>query len=469
LITAIPNTKTAIARKSLLIFSGKVLPVLILFIITILYSRKLSYDDYGRFQSVWMYANIVNVIITFGFTSLLLSSNLQFLFSFISRNRSKVIIFYSALIITVFLAFFYYSKGFTTGTMYILLLFILVQNLATISETLLIKNHKERPAFIINLIYSLLFFGWHLYILEEGFDLGKLIWGIIIISAAKCVAMFAIPYKLAEQKGNTESDSTFQKHWIYLGMNDIVGTISKWLDKVFLLYLLTAGDFAIYFNGSFEIPLFGLLISVAGSLLLIEISASKSSTEKIMYSFNNTYRILSAIVFPLFLFLLFYHNELFATVFKNRYNASIPIFLISIMILPLRINNYSALLQCYSKGNIIMAGSVIDICLSMILMLVLYPVMGTKGIALAVVIATWCQVIYYLWQSAKVMKVSFLNLLPIGYLLINFLVLGLAFAPVYFLTANSGIWEKLIVGALLTTIAVIAGVAYFYKKKLIIT
>ena len=116
-----------------------------------------------------------------------------------------------------------------------------------------------------------------------------------------------------------------------------------------------------------------------------------------------------------------------------------------------------------------MAGSVIDICLSMILMLVLYPVMGTKGIALAVVIATWCQVIYYLWQSAKVMKVSFLNLLPIGYLLINFLVLGLAFAPVYFLTANSGIWEKLIVGALLTTIAVIAGVAYFYKKKLIIT
>ena len=137
---------------------------------------------------------------------------------------------------------------------------------------------------------------------------------------------------------------------VILGINEILGVISKWIDKVFLLYLLTASDFAVFFNGSFEIPLFGLLISVAGSLMLIEFSANIKMTGKIQAIFRETFNMLSAIVFPLFFF-LFFSGEIFSLVFKDKYNASVPIFAISIFILPLRINNYSVILQCFSQGK----------------------------------------------------------------------------------------------------------------------
>ncbi len=81
--------KPLIARKYIWLFSGRVVPLIALFFITIIYSRQLSYADYGTFQSLWMYANIVNVMISFGFASLVFSTNLSFLLSFIKKNRNS--------------------------------------------------------------------------------------------------------------------------------------------------------------------------------------------------------------------------------------------------------------------------------------------------------------------------------------------------------------------------------------------
>ena len=87
------------------------------------------------------------------------------------------------------------------------------------------------------------------------------------------MVILLVPVK-NENYEEVADEKHFLRHWAYLGMNEVLGVISKWIDKVFLLYLLTASDFAVFFNGSFEIPLFGLLISVAGSLMLIEFSAN---------------------------------------------------------------------------------------------------------------------------------------------------------------------------------------------------
>ena len=82
------------------------------------------------------------------------------------------------------------------------------------------------------------------------------------------------------------------------------------------------------------------------------------------------------------LFLFIFREEIFSYVFKNKYNDSVPIFAISLFILPLRINNYSVILQCFSQGKKVMLGSLIDIIIAIILMIILYPIMGSRGIVL---------------------------------------------------------------------------------------
>jgi O-antigen/teichoic acid export membrane protein len=251
-------------------------------------------------------------------------------------------------------------------------------------------------------------------------------------------------------------------------MNDTLGVISKWMDKVFLIYLLTATDFAIFFNGSFEIPLFGLLVSVTGSFLLIEISGNILQTDKIIKLFKESFKILSSITFPLFFFLFFFREELFSLVFKDKYNASLPIFTISIFILPLRINNYSVILQCFSQGKKILWGSLLDIAFALILMMTLYPAMGTKGIALAVVIATYCQVLFYLWHSAKTLHTSIFQIVPLQKLALKFFIMLLLYVGLSFILSGMALKLKLMAGFIFTVIVVISGMMqyrkFFFKK-----
>lgn len=414
-----------------------------------------------------MYANIINVIISFGFSSVILSSNLNFLFSFIRKNKKKGLIFYSILWIACLSAFFLFAKNFSDSLKILLIVFLIIQNVSTITETFLIKRQGEKISFAINLIYSLLFLGWHLYVLLTNYSLFYLIEGITILSIFKWIVMLINPEKGSLSAATNVSEKQFLNHWIYLGTNDVFGIISKWIDKFFLLYMLTAADFAIFFNGSFEIPLFGLLISVLGSFLLIEVSRNTQMTSKIIKLYHESFNMLSTIVFPLFFFLFFFRHELFSIIFKDKYNASLPIFVISIFILPLRINNYSVILLCFSKGKKILLGSLLDISIAIILMMVLYPLLGTQGIALSVVIATCCQITFYLWHSAKTLNTSVFKILPFKKLLLKFLVLLALYLILFLILSETGLKLKLIIAIIFTALIIMAGLLKYLKPILI--
>ena len=460
-----PNHKDLFFQKSVYLFLGKAMPVIILFLITIIYSRRLSYEEYGTFQSVWMYANIINVIISFGFSSVILSTNLSFLLSFLKNNRNLVTGFYIALWLTGLAILFFFAKNFNPSQKFLLIAFIIIQNIITVAETLLIKRRREKLSFVINFFYSLLFFGWHLYILLSHYSLANLIEGIIVISIVKLTAILLVPAK-GESYEEVTDEKHFLRHWGYLGINEVLGVVSKWIDKVFLLYLLTASDFAVFFNGSFEIPLFGLLTSVTGSLMLIEFSANITMTDKIQSLFRETFNMLSTIVFPLFFFLFFFREEIFSLLFKNKYSSSVPIFAISIFILPLRINSYSVILQCFSQGKIIMIGSLIDIVIALILMISLYPIMGSRGIALSIVISTYCQMFYYLWHSSAILKTPVSRLVPAQKLAIKFGLMFILYLVIFLLLQNSSIPVKLLVAVSLTTLVTGIGMWGYFKTFL---
>jgi O-antigen/teichoic acid export membrane protein len=454
-----------IASKYVWLFAGRILPLAALFFITILYSRRLSYDEYGIFQSMWMYANIINVVISFGFASVVLSTNTSFLFAFIRSYRRTLISFYTLLWAGGFLLFFLCSKNFSEYQRLLIILFMAVQNIITVAEALLIRRHREKTSFVINLLYSLLFFGWHLYVLLTHYSLAGLVAGISIISTAKLIAVLVFP-ATDEAYVQVAEDMHFLRHWGYLGINEILGVVSKWVDKVFLLYLLTTADFAVFFNGSFEIPLFGLLISVAGNLMLIEFSSRNQDPQKIKGLFRESFKMLSTIVFPLFFFLFFFREEIFSWLFKNRYGASVPIFTISIFILPLRINNYSVILQSFSQGKKVMMGSVLDIVIALALMMMLYPLLGSRGIALSVVISTYCQVFYYLWHSASLLKTTMLALLPFQNLVARFIILLIMYLVLFLLLQNASTQVRLLAGVLLTTVVAGIEMRRYYKTFL---
>jgi O-antigen/teichoic acid export membrane protein len=449
-------------RKFFWLFFSRIMPLVALFLITIIYSRKLTYDDYGKFQSVWMYTNIINVIISFGIASVILSTELGFLMAFIKSNRRKLMLFYLALWISGLVTFFFLAKNFDSSLKFLLIIFIIIQNIGSVADNLLIKKGKEKISGIINLFYAFLFFGWHMYILNSGYSLYHLVAGITIISAIRFIIISIISSRKKESS-LTLANNQFLSHWGFLGLNETLGVLAKWIDKLFLLYLLTAAEFAVFFNGSIEVPLGGLLVGVTGNFLAIEISANLRNPRTIIELYRESFHVLSNIVFPLFLFLFFFREDLFSLAFEDKYNASLPIFVISIFILPLRINSYSVILQCLSQGKRVLFGSLLDLSIAIILMAVLYPLMGTKGVALSVVISTYCQSYYYLWHSSKLLNTTVLHLLPLKKLGIRFLKIFAFYLVLSFALYNFSESYRLIAAIPITAGIVILGLIKYFK------
>ena len=113
-----------------------------------------------------------------------------------------------------------------------------------------------------------------------------------------------------------------------------------------------------------------------------------------------------------------------------------------------------------------MMGSLIDIVIALILMISLYPFMGSRGIALSIVISTYCQVFYYLWHSAAILKIPVSRLLPVQNLVIKFGIMFILYLVIFLLLQNSSIPVKLLVAVLFTTLVTGIGMWGYFKTFL---
>ncbi|MFN0081056.1 MAG: lipopolysaccharide biosynthesis protein [Ferruginibacter sp.] len=459
------SVKFNLKKNFIPVFVGRLLPILVLVVISILYSRKLSYDDYGKFQTFWIYSNVLNIIVAFAMPSIILANRDVVFHFFMSAYKKKIGVFYVALYIAVAVVFYLSVHNLFPAIKFCILVFIALQFASTVADTFLIKRNQLNLYFVANFIYSILFLAIHLYFYFNVFDLQLLVYSLLGLVAAKSLLLFFIKKPAVDAHDSTVANIFF-KNWLYLGANEMVGVIARWLDKMYVVFLLSAANFAIFVNGTIEIPLFAVLISAAETFMLTKISHNVTDKKQSALIFKESFKLLSFISFPVFFMLLLVHEEAFSIVFNNRYNQSVPIFLISIFIIPVRINHYSVILQCYHASNKILAGAVIDILLALVLMTFLYPAFGVAGVALAIVLSTYVQVFYYLWHSAKLIKVGMSDLVPFAFLAKLFLGLALLYLCFFFLKyCFSPLAFVVIVFALTTIVIALAFIYYFYYSK----
>src|SRR6478672_6671389 len=85
-----PDLRNNMATKLPMVFAGKLLPVLFLLIITVMYSRNLGYEDYGKYQTMWVLNSISGTVLLFGLPSMMLSWGNQNFLAQVRNNWSKI-------------------------------------------------------------------------------------------------------------------------------------------------------------------------------------------------------------------------------------------------------------------------------------------------------------------------------------------------------------------------------------------
>ncbi|MFT3981225.1 MAG: oligosaccharide flippase family protein [Ferruginibacter sp.] len=454
-------------QRSFLLIIASVSKVAVQLLVLYIYANRLSLDDYGHYQSVWLYANFCSVIGLFGTQAILLSnSGIQLQHWIRSHIRSFL---YAAIILNTLplLYILLAVNSLFLPEKALLCVFIICQNISILAETIAIKQEQEKRVLLVNLLYYILFLAVHLWMINRPvFSLMQLLIGFIALAILKTMCLVKRTDKVTDAvKPETAG---IGKQWLYLGLHDVIDVVFKWIDKWLILTFISVQQFAIYYNGSYEIPVYPLLLTAVSNIMLVELSKLKK--EKLSRSvdiYNRSGYFLGSFIFPLFCFLLLFHRELFLFVFGEKYATAIPVFLVSIFVLPVRTAYYTAVLQVHHRNDIILKGAILDLVLAVLFMAILYPLFGLPGLAGAFVLSTYIQAGYYLWYTSSILKVPVSSILPFGYFIGIFCVSMIIMAGCHLLVKEQPAIVSLATGAAAAAVLCAAALLFLYRRKAI--
>jgi len=425
--------------NSLFIFIIRFFPSLANLLVMIWYSKHLPPALYGNYYHFWIQLNVIFPLACFGIHVLVITYSQSFLLNLLRNIKTRYFVLYAFWVLALSAVFALLQCSALPVTFAIPFAFILCFSISAILESFLIVFRNYAWLTVINILYSAIYWLIHLYILKEGFSLQAVFTYLLILTALRLGIYSGIVIgnmKRCEPVADTGivDLAKIRSLWLHLGLYDVLQVLFSWVDKFIISIVLTASLSAIYYNGSQNIPFLPLLLSAAGSAVLMQLAAGQKDDEnrnaiKLM---NQSGRVLSSIVFPVFFFLLFFRYEFIVVIFTEKYIPAIPVFLMAILVLPVKAYSFTTVLQRMHKGAIINTGAIADLMLALALMYPLYKWLGLPGVALSFVISTYLQAAFYLYHAAKLLHTSPLKLIPYANWLIKFIVFASLFIIIHY-------------------------------------
>lgn len=452
----------------MIIFLSKASNTIALSLVFFYFSHNLTPSQYGGYQNFWTQFYVLNAIGSIGFSTLVFAYSQEQLLTLFTRLKARHYLLFGFFLLLVACGFGYLQLNNGVNLFLPAIIFFVLQTVSVMLDTLLTVFKKFKLLVAINFLYAFLLIGVHLFAIDTEHQLNfyHLFSGLAIIALLKCVilgiaankSLYAVPQL---QETASLPIVGFKQLWLHLYVFDVIQITVLWIDKLAVSLLLSKEISAIYQNGTFNIPFLPVIIAAVASASFIQITTTNDRKEQIGIM-NNMGMILSQVVYPIFFFFLFFSEEFIVFFLSEKYVASIPIFICSLMVLPLRAFNYTGLLKRYGKGSIINKGAILDIVVALLVMYPLYVLLGLKGVALSFVISTYIESTYYLHHTARLLGVKILDIIPLKYWIFRFIFYGLLtfvlhkmlvhyFSPLPAMLIGMGILGIFIVSNLLIT------------------
>jgi len=216
---------------------------------------------------------------------------------------------------------------------------------------------------------------------------------------------------------------------IPLGLASLIGMISINLDKLLVSSFFSPEQFAIYVNGAVEVPLVGIITGSVVAILIPEFAESyKKGDYGIVIDLWQRAMIKCALImFPLMFYLFLMAPEVMTVLFSSKYTESYIPFRIYLLLFPMRITNFGALLMAAGLSRLIMIRTIGALLINLILSYILINYIGYIGAAVGTLVTayTW-SVTYSLKKIGIVYHCNVIKLIPIKKLL---QILFLSFFP----------------------------------------
>lgn len=205
---------------------------------------------------------------------------------------------------------------------------------------------------------------------------------------------------------------TFYKRFIQtgtkLGLATLIAVLLTNLDKLFLIRFLTPEDFAIYKNGTLNIPVISSLYGMisAYSFPYLTHAIQRQSSSRVIKIKSKGIDIVSIFILPLLTFLFVYAQDLITLLFGVTYSRSIIIFKLFLLTYLFRLTSFEDVLLSANKPNLLFKPYITTIVLAIPLFYFLSIKFGNIGILIASITTLLITSILQLQQTSKLLKIN---------------------------------------------------------------
>lgn len=419
--------KHSLTIKTGIISLSNVLRMAGLLTINAILARTLTRDAYGTYQQVWLVYATIFPIFMLGIPA----SLYYFLQHSDEKERGSImansllLLLFSGLVMTVLVAAGAsgIARLFGNDDLALPLRIFSAYSLFTVStlwvEPFYISTNRHRVVLFVTAASTLGLVISVVPLAASGRPLSLIFLAVICYSALRFAGLGILFGGDKTLSGKTPDRSLAGRQLRYsvpVNASEIIGSVSKNVDKVVVSRFFSPSSYAIYANGAMEVPISGLLVGSISSVIWPSLSRmhQEKKTGSLLSVWLNTTDKTAFVVIPLFFFFFLYAPDFMVTLFSQKYLASTEPFRVYMFILPLRIAQYAVLLLSMGATKAVLFGAAGDFVVKFGLSLALIRPLGYMGPAAAAVCSTWLQVFYYLYVAKRILGVGFRKILPWG-------------------------------------------------------
>lgn len=170
-----------------------------------------------------------------------------------------------------------------------------------------------------------------------------------------------------------------------------LGSIHLQLDKLIVSSMCPPEQFAVYSNGAIEIPLIGIVTASISTIILPDMRKMIAAGDRpgAIGLFRQAASKSAVIIFPVMAFLMASAESFIVTLFSSKYSGSVLPFQIYLLLLPVRIVNYGAILMALGKTRTILNRSCAGLVANLFLSILLVRWFGFIGAIVSTVICIY--------------------------------------------------------------------------------
>jgi O-antigen/teichoic acid export membrane protein len=195
-----------------------------------------------------------------------------------------------------------------------------------------------------------------------------------------------------------------------------LGVVGGLLDRAIVATAFMPADYAVYSVGALEVPLDTIFQGSVANVLRASLPplVKDGRLDDVIRILRGCVRQLGLVMIPSFIFLMFFADRVITTLFTKQYEASVRVFHIYILMIPLYMFILSAIPQVFGRTRLNLYVVAAGVAMNAVLSIALLRVMGILGPATAFVCSSYFSSALYFTVTTRLLKTSPRRLLPLA-------------------------------------------------------